>query len=199
MVDIFKLYISASNDLLLERELLTRLVTELPVTLGWQIKLSPIRDKQVDQSFLIVSDLHLLLLGMDIRAPIGFEWYVSIEAGKQPILLRKTGISRTMAAENFIRTFSKYRSWADFSNLAELRIQALKYVGSAILDRSVYYKLNPQEYELLSQFIEEITGQQEKPIQNITGEIGENSVILSRERFLPKNGVLIQKDKDNES
>ena len=41
-MDFFSLYISAASDLRPEREVLAKAITEIPVSLGWQIKLSPI-------------------------------------------------------------------------------------------------------------------------------------------------------------
>ena len=41
MADTLKLYVSAANDLPDERELIGQMVTEIPVTLGWQINLTP--------------------------------------------------------------------------------------------------------------------------------------------------------------
>ena len=51
MVDIFKLYISAASDLKAERDLLSRSISEIPVTLAWQIHLSPIGEKRVDEKY----------------------------------------------------------------------------------------------------------------------------------------------------
>jgi hypothetical protein len=198
VVDIFKLYISAANDLQIERDLLTRSVTEIPVTLGWQINLSPIGEKIIDENLIINSDLHLLILGTDIRAPIGLEWYLSRQLGRKPAFYRKTGITRTMAANDFVRSLSHYSNWHTFDNLVDLRYQALNHIGQTILDQADYFALQQKEYEKLSTFLKDLEDKQVEQFEGANGGAGENSVILSRERFTPKGGILIQAPEDGE-
>jgi hypothetical protein len=98
MADFFNLYISAATDLDYERDLLGRLVTEIPVTLGWHIRQSPSRGESPDLEAVTHVDLHLLLLGSDIRAPFGLEWFVSRRAERRPVLFLMEGTLRTTAA-----------------------------------------------------------------------------------------------------
>ena len=98
MVDTFNLYISAAEDLQNERDLLSRIVTEIPVTLGWKINFSPFGKKTLDENFVINANFHILMLGTDIRAPIGFELHLSRKQRRSPILFLKNGIARTPAA-----------------------------------------------------------------------------------------------------
>lgn len=198
MVDIFRLYISAANDLQIERDLLSRSVTEIPVTLGWQINLSPIGEKMVDENLILDADLHILILGMDIRAPIGFEWYLSRRMGRRPVFFRKKGIPRTLAAGDFVRSLSHYSNWLTFDSLADLRCQALKHIGQAILDQADYFAIQQKEYEKLSTFMKDLEDKQLEQPDGVNGSAGENSFILSRERFTPKGGVLIQAPEDGE-
>lgn len=198
MVDIFKLYISAANDLQIERDLLSRSVTEIPVTLGWQINLSPLGEKMVDENIITDADMHILILGTDIRAPIGFEWYLSRSLGRRPVFFRKKGITRTLAASEFVRSFSHYDNWLTFDNLADLRYQALNHIGQSILDQADYYALKHKEYEKLSTFMKDLEDKQLEQFDGVNGGAGANSVILSRERFTPKGGVLIQAPEDGD-
>ena len=198
MVDIFKLYISAANDLQIERDLLSRSVIEIPVTLGWQINLSPIGEKKVDEKSIFDADMHILILGTDIRAPIGFELYLSRSIGRRPIFFRKKGITRTLAASEFVRSLSHYSNWLTFDNLADLRYQALNHIGQSILDLADYYTLKNNEYEKLSTFMKDLEDKQLQQFEGVNGGAGENSVILSRERFTPKGGVLIQAPEDSD-
>jgi len=198
VVDIYKLYISAANDLQIERDLLSRSVTEIPVTLGWQINLSPIGKKKIDEKLIFDADMHILVLGMDIRAPIGFEWYLSRSVGRIPVSFRKKGISRTLAASEFVRSLSHHSNWLTFDNLADLRYQALNRVGQSILDQAEYFALKHEEYEKLSTFMKDLEDKQLENFVGVNGGAGENSVILSRERFTPKGGVLIQGPEDGD-
>ena len=71
MADRLLLYISAASDLRAEREVLGRAVTEVPVSLAWRVVHSPGGDEPVDVDAVSRADVHLLLLGGDIRAPVG--------------------------------------------------------------------------------------------------------------------------------
>ena len=102
MVDQILLYISAAGDLIPEREALSQAVVEIPVTLGWRIIQSPYKGEPVNPDAVTAADVHLLLLGSDIRAPIRLEWLYSRRFGRLPVLFLKQDIQRTMAAQNFM-------------------------------------------------------------------------------------------------
>jgi hypothetical protein len=48
VVDTLLLYVSAAKDLVPERDLVGRCVTEIPVSLGWKISFSPLKEKQIE-------------------------------------------------------------------------------------------------------------------------------------------------------
>ena len=98
MADTFLLYISAASDLEHERDILGRAVTEVPVTLAWRIVQTPLHGDPPDMQAVAQADLYLLLLGGDIRAPVGLEWQVARRAGRTPVLFLKQGAPRTPAA-----------------------------------------------------------------------------------------------------
>ena len=89
MADRVLLYISAASDLALEREVLSRAITEIPTSLGWRITQTPIGDEPLDLEAAAQADLHLLILGGDIRAPVGVEWLAARRAGRIPTLFLK--------------------------------------------------------------------------------------------------------------
>lgn len=192
MVDTFNLYISAANDLHAERDLLSRIVTEIPVTLGWQINFSPFGKKTLVEEFITDANLHILLLGSDIRAPIGFELHLTRNLRRRPILFLKNGIVRTPAAVDFHRSISNYEKWNTFQDLANLRQLALGIIGQFILDQAEFFALGSDEYDRLSNLLKKLNDSGPEEIEQVQGGAGENSVILSRERFIPKDGVLIQ-------
>ena len=106
MVDTFKLFISAADDLSPEREIIGHLVTEIPVTLGWQINLSP-TGKSLDNAQLVMdADFHLIVIGEDIRAPVGYEWHVSRRVGKLPQIF----ISKFFIVLKYTYLFSRKNS-----------------------------------------------------------------------------------------
>lgn len=199
MVDIVKLYISAADDLHIERDFLNRLVTEIPVTLGWRIILSPHTGKQVDEGFIESADIHLLVIGTDIRAPIGFEWFLSRRAGRSPILFMKKNVRQTPAAIDFIRTLSRHGRWLTYDSLGELRIHSLQRIGNLLLKNADHFDLQPAELERLSTFLKEKVEIETHQIDLMEGGAGDDSVILSPERYIPKDGVLIRARPDDDS
>ena len=78
-------YISAASDLMAEREALARLIAELPVTLSWRIVQTPIRAEIPDLEALPAADLYFLIMGGDIRAPVGLEW-LTAERAQRPVI-----------------------------------------------------------------------------------------------------------------
>jgi hypothetical protein len=193
MADQILLYISAAQDLEREREILGRAVVDIPVTLGWRIMQSPMHALPVDQDAIIKSDLHLLLLGGDIRAPIGFEWRIARQAGKHTELFLKQRTQRTPAAQAFIRHVEEIEEWMPFKDGADLRLQSLKLISRHILDQAGYYSLSPSEIERLLSWKKELEAAETTTVDEQRGVTGENSVILSLERFVPSEGILLKK------
>lgn len=191
MVDTFNLYISAADDLKPERDLLSRIVTEIPVTLGWQINFSPYGKKTLVEKFVIEANLHILILGGDIRAPIGYEWHISRNLYRNPKLFIKEGIARTPAAADFQRSLSYIDQWQPFQSLSKFRKVALSYISQYIIDQANFFELRSDENDRLSEFLKNIDEEQPEDVDIARGIVGEDSIILSRERYIPRNGVLI--------
>ena len=192
MVDTFNLFISAADDLQGERDLLSRTVTEIPVTLGWNINFSPFGKKTLDNSHVINANFHILIFGTDIRAPIGYEFHLSRNLGRKPTLFLKNGIARTPAAADFHRSLSTHYQWHTFQGLADLRRLALAFIGRYILDQAEFFSLGSVESKGLTDFLKDLQESDSVEIENVQSVTGENNVILSRERFSPRDGVLIQ-------
>lgn len=192
MSDPVHLYISAATDLEVEREILGRSVTEIPVDLGWQISQSPRRSEPLNEAALARADVHLLLLGGDVRAPIGQEWLTARQAGRQPVPFLKRDARRTPAALEFVRFIRRQADWRPFGDVSELRREALTLLSRHILRRATTYALSPTEVDHLETFLEELESAPADVDVQTRGGAGESSVILSRERFEPSGGVLIE-------
>jgi hypothetical protein len=186
------LYISAAADLGPERDLLGRAVTEVPVTLGWRVVQSPTGDQPVDREAVAGADLHLLLLGGDIRAPIGQEWLAARRAGRLPVLLLKQGVPRTLAAQDFERFVAKQAPWQPFREGKGLRRHVLRLLGRHLLAQATLYGLSPVERERLRVWHAGLAGSQAPGEPETRGGAGESGVVLSPERYVPSEGVLIR-------
>jgi hypothetical protein len=194
MADSVHLYISAATDLQQEREILGRAVTEVPVSLGWRIIQSPSRDEPVEVEAVAQADLHLLLLGSDIRAPVGLEWQIARRAGRSPVPFLKRGILRTPAAQSFVRFLEGQASWQPFEDAAGLREKVLRLLARHLLDRAVAYALSPLELARLEDWRGALEAPTPVASDQVRGGAGESGVVLSPERFVPSEGTLIQTD-----
>lgn len=199
MADQILLYISAAEDLDKERDILGRSVTELPVELGWLIRQSPRKNELLDEVALSDADVHLLLIGGDIRAPIGLEWLKARWAGRQPVLFLKRDVPRTPAAQDFIRFIGNQSQWEPFSGGAELRFKALSLLSSHIVDRATHYALSQVEVETLLSWRSELNASSPDFIEDMRGGAGESGLIYSTERYMPSDGILIEPAGEGES
>ncbi|HXV97248.1 MAG TPA: hypothetical protein VEC93_02420 [Anaerolineae bacterium] len=180
------IYISAASDLMAEREALGRMIATLPVTLAWRIVQTPHRAEPLDLEAVRQADLYLLALGSDIRAPVGLEWHTAHRAGRPTLAFLKQGLARTLAGQAFVREVNL--AWQPFSDAADLSRQVQSALVEHLLRHALHYALTPAEVEQLSA----LPTSETKPTSVTPGEEAAHSaVILSRERFMPSQGVIV--------
>lgn len=198
MADEFVLYISAAGDLELEREVLNRSVTEIPTTLAWRIVDTPLTTAEPDFDAVAAADMHVLLLGSDVRAPVGVEWVIARRSGHLPTLWLKTSVTHTQAAQAFIRELKLTAEWHMYSDVADLRRQVLLHLADTILSRRKHYKLDDDEYASLTTWRRQLMRKKRTEVDRTIGGAGNSSIILSAERYVPSDGVLLQPPRDSE-
>lgn len=191
MITPIRLYISAGPDLRPERETLGRAVTEIPVDVGWEITHTPRNDRPVDPQTVAAADVHLLLVGIDIRAPVGREWFAARRAGRSPALFLKRDVARTMAAQDFVRHLQSQSIWKPFQDAMELRRNVLILLGDHLAQRAGELALTPTERERLTEFRSGL-GTSDSGEEGPRHGAGESGVILSRDRYEPSSGTLIE-------
>jgi hypothetical protein len=135
--------------------------------------------------------IHLLLIGSDIRAPVGQEWLAARRAGRWPALYRKDGILRTPAAESFIRFVKAQAAWQGFRCPEDLRRDALLLLAHHIVHRAWYYALSPAELDRLKDWRDQLARRLPDSVDPTSGGAGQSGVVLSPERYIPSDGVLI--------
>lgn len=178
------IYISAASDLMAERETLARMIAELPVTLAWRIIQSPLGDELLDLDALRHADLHLLIIGGDIRAPVGQEWHTAYRAGRPIVAFLKRGLNRTPAGQAFVRDTRV--TWQPFNSPAGLSRQVRRLLAEHLVAHAERYALSPAELQQLAA-LQTAEDQAETAAEGA----GRSAVILSRERFSPSEGVII--------
>ena len=191
-------YISAAPDLDTEREVLGRAVAEVPVDLAWRVVQSPAGNGPVDVDALTDAGLHVLVMGGDIRAPIGLEWQIARQAGRHPIALLKQETTRTPAGQQFVRLVREAQRWIPFADAADLRRKVLTLLADHILDHAARYVLTPDEIAQLMRWRDELVNQATAVDEDTRGGAGDSSILLSRERFEPSGGIILRrKEEDN--
>lgn len=192
MADQVLLYISAAGDLEAEREVLGRVATEVPIDLGWRVVQSPLGNGPVDLEAVAQADVHVLVLGSDIRAPIGLEWLVARQATRPPTAFLKADTLRTPGEQSFVRMVEDVQPWIPYRSTAELQRAVLALLSDHLLDNIVRYVLRPEQVVEIGRWREAL-GEPAEPVDEATQGAGDSSVLLSRERFTPTGGVLIGK------
>ncbi len=174
----FRLFVSAGPDLEPEREVIGRVVAQLPVQLGWEIKRTPPpgESRQTDTEAIANCDLFLLLMGQDIVAPVGVEWDVARRSGRAVVPLLRKG-AHTPAAAIFLR--ETHLSWQPFETLAELEQLVREALVNTLLERATDFVLTPEEWEALQQLQKEDTADEE--LESEPAGAGGGGVILGPE------------------
>ncbi len=183
-------YISAASDLELEREVLGRAASEVPVDVGWRVVQSPAGNGPVDLEAIGEADLHVLLMGGDIRAPVGLEWQAACQMGRRPVALLKEGVRRTPAGQDFVKLVQQVQNWEPYGGVAELRRKVLTRLADIVLDDAAAYVLSPDEIGTLVAWRDQLKGGGAE-IEDEARGAGDSSVLLSRQRPDLRGGVRI--------
>jgi hypothetical protein len=149
MAETLRLFVSATNDLENERAVIGRAVAQLPIQIGIEIRRTPARGAAYEEIFELISNVDRVyfLMGEDITAPSGAEWFIAWKLERDLLPLRRMG-PRTPAGQDFMRLYPG--KWAAFTSNDELaRIVSLDLIR--ILQHPTNrYGLSVTELELLN-------------------------------------------------
>jgi hypothetical protein len=187
-----RLFVSAGADLEAEHEAIGRGVAHIPVpSLGWAIGRTPRRRELqfVAWEEIAAADLFVLILGRDIRAPVGVELLAARRADKRVLAYRKN-VRRTQAAAAFAR--DTVVDWIEYDVPREVARLAQVALVETVLAQGPARRLPPVERDTLRGFLEELRrGKVETPPLGETGGAGGGGVILVPGKDLPRGGVLV--------
>lgn len=150
MAEKLRIFVSATKDLEQERALVGRILAELPVQVGAEIRRTPAAGVDYDTLFELISNVDRIyfLLGRDITAPFGAEWQLAIRLERTIIPFKLQGM-RTQAGREFLRI--AHAPWKSFNGSRDLGQQ----IGLDLIDTLLHpenrYGLQLVEVEGLRQ------------------------------------------------
>lgn len=119
MAETLRLFVSATKDLEAERAIIGRAIAELPVKIGIEIRRTPATGAAYEDIYELIAncDRVYFLMGRDISAPSGAEWFIAWKLERSILPLRLAGLP-TLAGQDFVRLLPS--GWQRFRNGDEL-------------------------------------------------------------------------------
>ncbi len=155
MAEKLRIFVSATKDLEQERALVGRILAELPVQVGAEIRRSPAAGIDYDTLFELISNVDRIycLLGRDITAPFGAEWQLALRLERTIVPFKLLGM-RTQAGREFLRF--AHAPWKTFLNSRHLGQQIGLDLIDTLLHAENRYGLQMVEVEGLRQSRQEL-------------------------------------------
>lgn len=202
MLERLRIFISVGPELELEREYIGQALARFPVSLGWDVQYTPNprEDRALYAEMILSCHFHILLLGVDITAPVGWELWIAKKAGKVPLGFAKN-IARSPAAMVFYRESGL--AWVAYDEPPELMALIQQHLAQRLLEQPTTYGLTLAEWETLSAFRgERAQGSQRGDIAQAEDRTrsgaGKGGVILAPGK-LPPGGVLVGQKENAET
>jgi hypothetical protein len=146
----------------------------------------------VDMDAIATADVHVVLMGGDIRAPVGLEWQLARQAGRMPAMFLRRDTLRTPAGQEFVRLVGQVQVWESYVGGAVLRSRVLTLLSDHILSHAVRYGMTADEIGRLHVW-REVQATSPKAVDKETrGGAGDSSLLLSRRRITMTGGVVVE-------
>ncbi|MHB0858971.1 MAG: hypothetical protein ACYC5M_15570 [Anaerolineae bacterium] len=182
------LYVSASPEMDAECELLGQLLAEMPATIRWIIRRTPKPQEvtQPDIEGLRASHFYVILLGMDLMAPVGVEWMAAQAVGLPSFAYHNVSVPPSPATAHFVRNAGI--PWQHYETPAEFARHLEKALIERLIQGTPGYGLDLPDIEELSR---RLAGLEDKAESSSAGDrrgsedrrgAGHGGVILSSRR-----------------
>lgn len=193
MAETLRLFVSATKDLETERAIIGRAVAELPVKIGIEIRRTPAVGAAYEDIYELIAncDRVYFLMGRDITAPSGAEWFLAWKLERSILPLRLAGLP-TLAGQDFVRLLPS-SDWKRFRNGDELaRIVTLDLIDLLNHPKN-RYGLTVTELELLNLHRQRVSKLRTKEMAEPGGAEG-GGVLLDLGHREPIMGVALDED-----
>jgi len=192
MAETLRLFVSATKDLEAERAVIGTAVAQLPVQIGIEIRRTPLEGAPYEDIYELIAncDRVYFLMGQDITAPAGAEWFLAWKLERSILPLRVAGLP-TPAGQDFLRILP--RGWQTFRHARDLvRIITLDLID--LLNHPTNrYGLTVTELELLNSHRHRLR-QVKTPKPNELGGAEGGGVLLDLGHREPITGVALDED-----
>lgn len=189
MAETLRLFVSATRDLEDERAVIGRAIARLPVQIGVEIRRTPLLGAPYEDVYELIGNVDRVyfLMGEDITAPAGMEWFIAWKLERSVLPLRR-GNRRTPAAQEFMRGIPV--KWFTFGNPADLARLITLDLTRILNHPKNRYGLTLTELEQLNLYAKSV----EQHGLQVTGEAGGaqgGGVLLDIGHREPLDGQLI--------
>ena len=150
MAETLRLFVSATNDLDAERGIIATTLASLPAHNKVEIRRTPAGGDIYDNIFENIAncDRVFFLMGQDITAPAGQEWYLALDLEREIVPLRKE-TALTPAGRSFVH--GSLTHWDTFRTAGELERLVGRVLVKTLLHPRNRYGLTWAERDLLRQ------------------------------------------------
>jgi hypothetical protein len=143
-----RLFVCAGPDMDSAREMLGRALAELPINVGWVLKRTPDVDSAPE------CHLFLIMLGMDIEAPVGLElWWA--RRSEKPILAYTLGARRSPPCQVFFQE-NRDLDWTATPDMPTLRRSVMRDLARFLFQHAERYGLMVTEAETLRAYVQHL-------------------------------------------
>jgi len=174
------IYVSAAPEMDAECELLGQLLAQLTPAVRWSIKRTPGHHEggNPDLPALRASPFYLILLGMDIVAPMGVEWMAAQQAHSTVFAYRSAAAIPSPAATTFARNAGV--NWTLYTTPLDLQRQFERALIQALVNGTPGYGLELEDIEALAARLKELEKQSPGPESEERRGAGRGGIILPR-------------------
>lgn len=174
------IYVSASPEMDPECELLGQLLANLPKSIRWSIKRTPAgrENANPDLKALCASQFYLILLGMDIFAPIGVEWRAARDAGLTTFAFRNVSTAPSPAGAYFAHNVGL--SWQHYRTPQEFIRHLERELISQLVEGTPGYGLEVADIEDISTRLAALDQGSEQPDEERRGAGGGGVILPAR-------------------